>query len=66
MLREGEGVTVRTEVGSLHAHIAIIDIAPGNIAMYYPEANVLVPRRIDPQSKTPAFKSIPAEIVKSD
>ncbi len=65
LLREGDGVTVRTEVGALHAHVAIIDIAPGNIAMYYPEANILVPRRIDPQSKTPAFKSIPAEIVKS-
>jgi len=64
-LREGDGVTVRTEAGSLHVHVAIIDIAPGNVAMYYPEANVLVPRRIDPQSKTPAFKSVPAEIVKS-
>lgn len=64
-LREGEGVTVQTEAGTMHAHVAIIDIAPGNIAMYYPEANVLVPRRIDPQSKTPAFKSVPAKIVKS-
>jgi hypothetical protein len=26
--------------------------------MYYPEANVLVPTAIDPQSKTPAFKSV--------
>ena len=25
--------------------------------MYYPEANVLVPRHVDPASKTPAFKS---------
>jgi anaerobic selenocysteine-containing dehydrogenase len=64
-LQEGEGVTVRTEAGSMHAHVAIIDIAPGNIAMYYPEANLLVPRKIDPQSKTPAFKSVAAEIVKS-
>jgi molybdopterin-dependent oxidoreductase alpha subunit len=64
-LREGDGVTVRTTAGTMHAHVAIIDIAPGNIAMYYPEANVLVPRRIDLHSKTPAFKSIPAEIVKS-
>jgi hypothetical protein len=30
-----------------------IDIRPGNAAMYYPEANILVPRRIDPESKTP-------------
>ena len=26
--------------------------------MYFPEANVLVPRDVDPQSKTPAFKSV--------
>jgi hypothetical protein len=26
--------------------------------MYYPEANRLVPTTIDPDSKTPAFKSV--------
>jgi hypothetical protein len=26
--------------------------------MYFPKANVLVPRRADPRSKTPAFKSV--------
>ena len=31
--------------------------------MYYPEANVLVPRDVDPHSKTPAFKSVLVEIV---
>jgi hypothetical protein len=31
--------------------------------MYYPEANVLVPRDVDPRSKTPAFKSVLVEIV---
>jgi len=33
-------------------------IRPGNAFMYYPEANVLVPRASDPSSKTPAFKSV--------
>lgn len=41
------------------------DIRPGNVAMYFPEANVLVPRDVDPQSKTPAFKSVPISIVPS-
>jgi anaerobic selenocysteine-containing dehydrogenase len=31
-------------------------IRSGNALMYYPEANVLVPRHADPDSKTPAFK----------
>jgi molybdopterin-dependent oxidoreductase alpha subunit len=34
------------------------DTRSGNALMYYPEANVLVPRSVDPQSKTPAFKNV--------
>jgi molybdopterin-dependent oxidoreductase alpha subunit len=37
---------------------AFNDIRPGNAFMYYPEANVLVPRSSDPSSKTPAFKLV--------
>jgi len=31
--------------------------------MYYPEANALVPRRLDERAKTPAFKSVAARVV---
>ncbi len=52
-------VTVRSAVGVLHGiRVRDFDIRPGNAAMYLPEANVLVPHDVDPQSKTPAFKSI--------
>ena len=34
------------------------EIARGCAAMYYPEANILVPRTLDGASKTPAFKSV--------
>lgn len=34
------------------------NLRPGNAAMYYPEANVLVSRDLDPKSKTPAFKGL--------
>jgi hypothetical protein len=30
--------------------------------MYYPEANALVPRKVDPRSKTPAFKAVVATV----
>ena len=30
--------------------------------MYYPEANVLVPRHLDPLSRTPAFKNVPVTL----
>lgn len=33
-------------------------LRPGNAAMYYPEANVLVSRDLDAKSKTPAFKGL--------
>jgi len=34
------------------------EIRPGNVAMYFPEANMLVSREVDPASRTPAFKSV--------
>ncbi len=33
-------------------------IRAGNAAMYFPEANVLVPMTVDPESRTPAYKSV--------
>jgi anaerobic selenocysteine-containing dehydrogenase len=60
---EDQEVTVQTEAGRMRAAVAFIDIPPGNLAMYFPEANILVPRRIDPDSGTPAFKSIGARLV---
>jgi molybdopterin-dependent oxidoreductase alpha subunit len=59
---EGERVEVRTEAGAMQAAVSYADIRSGSLAMYYPEANLLVPRRIDPRSKTPAFKSVIARV----
>ena len=44
--------------------VAFADLPPGNAAMYYPEANLLVPRNLDPESGTPAFKSVAVRIIK--
>lgn len=57
-------VTVRSAVGELRRQLVRpFDIRPGNVAMYYPEANVLVPRDVDPRSRTPAFKSVVVELL---
>ncbi len=62
-LREGQRVTVKNETGALrHQKLLTYPIKPGNIMMYYPEANVLVPRKRDGRSHTPSFKSVPVEI----
>jgi len=62
-LREDQPVTVRNEVGSMpNILVREFDLPPGNAAMYYPEANVLVPREADALSRTPRFKSVLVEI----
>lgn len=59
-LGENQRVTVCSETGSMPGILVrpFDRIRPGNALMYYPESNVLVPRRADPSSKTPAFKSV--------
>jgi molybdopterin-dependent oxidoreductase alpha subunit len=63
-LSPDQRVTVRSAAGALPGRLVRpFDIRSGNAAMYYPEANVLVPRDIDPRSKTPAFKSVFVEVI---
>jgi anaerobic selenocysteine-containing dehydrogenase len=58
-LKEGDQVTVKNNTGAMTGQkLQAYAIKPGNIMMYYPESNILVPRQFDPQSKTPSFKSI--------
>jgi anaerobic selenocysteine-containing dehydrogenase len=58
-LQPDQRVRVRSDVGEMRYILARpYEIREGNAAMYYPEANVLIPHRVDPLSKTPAFKSI--------
>jgi len=61
-VREGDPVEVTSGVGSMTVRAAIVDIARRCVAMYFPEANTLVDSRLDPESKTPAFKSVPVEL----
>ena len=58
-LANDQKVCVRSSAGSMHnVRARKFDIKAGNVAMYFPEANILVPSTIDPDSKTPAFKSV--------
>ncbi|MEM6799161.1 MAG: molybdopterin dinucleotide binding domain-containing protein, partial [Planctomycetota bacterium] len=59
-LEPDDPVTIHGPAGKME-HVratAFPNIRPGNAAMYYPEANVLVNRNLDPDSKTPAFKCV--------
>lgn len=57
---ENQRVTVRSDTGEMPGILvrSFDRIKAGNALMYYPEANVLVSRLVDPASKTPAFKSV--------
>ena len=59
-LTENEPVTVKSQTGEMVGILArsFDSIRAGNALMYYPEANVLVPRTADPKSRTPAFKNV--------
>jgi len=64
-LKANQKVTIQSVAGALK-NILVYEfpgIKAGNALMYYPEANILVPRTRDPRSKTPAFKGIPIEIL---
>lgn len=59
-LKENQRVTVVSQAGKMKNILVrpYPEIRAGNVLMYYPEANELVPRDIDPSSRTPAFKNV--------
>lgn len=63
-LTDGEYCRISSEIGEMrHQRVSAFDqIRPGNVAMYYPESNVLVPKSADPLSRTPAYKSVAVEV----
>ncbi len=62
-LQHDQPIRIRSEVGELRYYrVRQYDVRAGNVLMYYPEANVLVPHEVDPLSKTPGFKGVPVSI----
>jgi len=62
-LADDQRVTVRSAAGEMTVRTrAFAQVRPGNVLMYFPEANALVPTAVDPDSKTPAFKSVPVTV----
>lgn len=62
--KDGQKIVIKSTTGEM-AGVKVVsfpNIRAGNVAMYYPECNVLVPRSSDPRSRTPAFKAIPVTL----
>lgn len=63
-LQPDQPVKISSGTGEMrYQRVRPFDVRCGNVMMYCPEANVLIPRHVDPESKTPAFKNIPVTIV---
>jgi anaerobic selenocysteine-containing dehydrogenase len=61
-LFENQDVFVESKIGKLKVKVVEGHIRQGNVAMYWPEANEIVPGILDPLSKTPSFKRISVKI----
>ena len=62
-LKVDQPVKVTSECGELRMILPRpFDVRRGNALMYYPEANFLVPHKVDPLSKTPGFKGVPISV----
>lgn len=58
-LQTDQPVRVRSAAGEMrYQRVRPFDVRQGNAMMYCPEANILVSRAVDPESKTPAFKNV--------
>lgn len=62
-IKKDQRVRLKSATGEMRYLLARpFDVRAGNAIVYYPESNVLIPRDVDPQSKTPAFKAIRVRI----
>ncbi|MEX0802959.1 MAG: FdhF/YdeP family oxidoreductase [Candidatus Binatia bacterium] len=54
-LENGFEVTLRSDTGKMKGFIQLAPVKSGTLQAYWPEANVLIPRRIDPVSGEPDY-----------
>jgi molybdopterin-dependent oxidoreductase alpha subunit len=64
-VRNGEAVFVRSQCGELRARVHLAAIRPGNVQMFFPEANpLLAPTRREPTSGVPDYNAV-VEVVRA-
>ena len=64
-VKTGDKVTLTSRNGVMNAvRVQEFDLPAGNLLTYFPEANVLASRYLDPRSQTPNFKSIAVAVTR--
>ena len=59
MSRTALAVLVRSEHGELKARVHVAPIRPGNVQVFFPEGNVLLPHgKRDPGSDVPDYNAV--------
>ncbi|MDP7060916.1 MAG: FdhF/YdeP family oxidoreductase [Candidatus Marinimicrobia bacterium] len=65
-IKDNGHVNVENETGQMNeVKVKAFDVPNGNVAAFFPEANILIPNLVDDESKTPGFKSVAVRITKS-
>ncbi len=57
-LKGGDPVRLRSEVGAYAGRVRVGPVKPRFLQAYWPEANVLIPRRFDPVSGEPDYNAL--------
>lgn len=57
-LKDGDPVLLKSETGQLAGVCRIAPLKPRTVQVFWPEANILISRRIDPQSHEPDYNTI--------
>jgi molybdopterin-dependent oxidoreductase alpha subunit len=58
-IKDGAAVLIRSEHGEMKARVHLSPIRAGNVQVFFPEGNVLLPRgRLDPESGVPDYNAI--------
>jgi anaerobic selenocysteine-containing dehydrogenase len=58
-VQEGAAVLIRSEHGEMDARVHLSPIRPGNVQVFFPEGNVLLPRgRVDPEAGVPDYNAL--------
>ena len=55
---DGQAVTVRSATGEFPGTLQLAPVKPGTLQAYWPEINVLIPRKYDPISGEPDYNAI--------
>lgn len=57
-LRQGDPVLVKSEVGEMRGVCRLAPVKAGTLQAFFPEANVLLRRRLDPESGEPDYNAV--------